>query len=191
MGDDHASATDLLLRAGAGETSAAASIFPLVYDELRRLAHIHLAKESTGRTLGTTELVHEAYLRLIDDTRAGWNGRVHFMAVAATAMRHILVDHARARRSLKRGGGRVPMSLDAADLGTEERADLLVALDEALDRLRQLDERRARVVECRFFGGMTEDETAEALGISNRTAQREWSKAKGWLYRQLRDDTLA
>ena len=135
--------------------------------------------------------MHEAYLRLIDDTRAGWNGRVHFMAVAATAMRHILVDHARARRSLKRGGGRVPMSLDAADLGTEERADLLVALDEALDRLRQLDERRARVVECRFFGGMTEDETAEALGISNRTAQREWSKAKGWLYRELRDDTLA
>jgi len=115
MADD-ASATELLLRAGAGETSADASMFPLVYDELRRLAHIHLAKEPSGRTLGTTELVHEAYLRLIDDTRVGWNGRVHFMAVAATAMRHILVDRARARRSLKRGGGQVPLSLDAADL---------------------------------------------------------------------------
>lgn len=164
-------------------------MFPLVYDELRRLAHIHLAKEPSGRTLGTTELVHEAYLRLIDHTRVSWNDRVHFMAVAATAMRHILVDRARSRRSLKRGGGHVPLSLDAADLGTEERADLLVALDEALVRLRELDERQARVVECRFFGGMTEEETAEAIGIGLRTAKRDWAKAKGWLYRELRDDS--
>jgi RNA polymerase sigma factor (TIGR02999 family) len=189
MADEETSATDLLLRAGAGESSAVASMFPLVYDELRRVAHLHLVKETSGRTLGTTELVHEAYLRLIDHTRVSWNDRVHFMAIAATAMRYILVDRARSRLSLKRGGGRVPVSLDAADLGTEERADLLVALDEALLRLRDLDERRARVVECRFFGGMTEDETAEALGISVRTAQREWSKAKGWLYRELRDET--
>jgi RNA polymerase sigma factor (TIGR02999 family) len=189
MADEHASPTDLLLRAGAGETGAAASMFPLVYDELRRLAHIHLAKEPSGRTLGTTELVHEAYLRLIDGTRVSWNDRVHFMAVAATAMRHILVDRARSRRSLKRGGGHVPLSLDAADLGTEARADLLVALDEALVRLRELDERQARVVECRFFGGMTEEETAEAIGIGLRTAKRDWAKAKGWLYRELREDS--
>jgi RNA polymerase sigma factor (TIGR02999 family) len=187
MPDEQLPATDLLLRAGTGEAGAVESMFPVVYDELRRLAHRHLSREPTGRTLGTTELVHEAYLRLIDQTRVEWTGRAHFMGVAATAMRRILVDRARARRSLKRGGARVPVSLDAVDLGTDERADLLVALDEALDRLRELDARQARVVECRFFGGMTEDETAEALSIGLRTAKRDWSKAKSWLYRELFD----
>jgi len=187
MADEQLPATDLLLRAGAGEPGAVASMFPLVYDELRRLAHRHLSREPTGRTLGTTELVHEAYLRLIDQTRVEWTGRAHFMGVAATAMRRILVDRARARRSLKRGGARAPVSLDALDIGTDERADLLVALDEALDRLRELDARQARVVECRFFGGMTEEETAEALGIGLRTAKRDWAKAKSWLFRELFD----
>lgn len=187
MAEDQLSATDLLLRAGAGDARAVESVFPLVYDELRRLAHRHLLREPSGRTLGTTELVHEAYLRLIDQTRVQWTGRAHFMAIAATAMRRILVDRARARRSLKRGGSLAPVPLDSLDVSTDERADLLVALDESLDRLRELDERRARVVECRFFGGMSEEETAEAIGIGLRTVKRDWAKAKGWLYRELFD----
>ena len=186
--DEHGSATDLLLRAGAGDTAAVAGMFPLVYDELRRLAHRQLRRESPGRTLGTTELVHEAYLKLIDQTRVAWTGRAHFMAIAATAMRRILVDRARARRSLKRGGARDVLTLDAVELGLEDRADLLVELDEALDRLRALDERQARIVECRFFGGMTEEETAEALGIGLRTTKRDWAKARSWLYRELYGD---
>jgi RNA polymerase sigma factor (TIGR02999 family) len=185
MAEPPASATDLLLRANAGEADAVERIVPLVYDELRHLAHRHLSREADGRTLTTTELVHEAYLRLIDHTRVAFNGRTHFMAIAATAMRHILVDRARARRSLKRGGPLPPLSLDQVNLATEERADLLMALDEALDRLRALDERQARVVECRFFGGMSEEETAEAIGIGLRTAKRDWAKARSWLYREL------
>ena len=190
MGEHQLSATDLLLRAGTGETSAVESMVPLVYDELRRLAHRHLAREAPGRTLGTTDLVHEAYLRLIDQTRVQWTGRAHFMAIAATAMRRILVDRARSRRSLKRGGTRPPVPLENVDLGTDERAELLVALDEALDRLRELDTRQARVVECRFFGGMTEEETAEATGIGLRTVKRDWAKARSWLYRELFQDEV-
>ena len=185
MTDDQLTATDLLLRAGAGDRTAVESVFPLVYDELRRLAHRHLSREPGGRTLGTTELVHEAYLRLIDQTRVQWTGRAHFMAIAATAMRRILVDRARARRSIKRGGALAPVALDTVDLATEERAELLVALDEALERLHELDERQARVVECRFFGGMTEGETAEAVAAGLRTVKRDWAKAKSWLYREL------
>lgn len=186
MAEERLSATDLLLRAGTGDAAAVESMFPVVYDELRRLAHRHLARESLpGRTLGTTELVHEAYLKLIDQTRVEWTGRAHFMGVAATAMRRILVDRARGRRSLKRGGGHAPVALDDIDIAIDEPADLLVALDEALDRLRDLDSRQARVVECRFFGGMTEEETAEALAIGVRTVKRDWAKAKSWLYREL------
>ena len=191
MAEDRLSPTELLLRAGAGEAGAVESIFPLVYDELRRLAHQHLARESQGRTLTTTELVHEAYLKLIDQTRVQWNGRAHFLGVAAIAMRRILVDRARSRGRLKRGGPDARMPLDSVDLSADERADLVVALDEALDRLRELDERQARVVECRFFGGMTEDETAEALGIGLRTAKRDWAKARSWLYAELYDGTVS
>jgi RNA polymerase sigma-70 factor (ECF subfamily) len=188
MPADQPWATDLLLRAEAGEPAAADSMFPLVYDELRRLAHLHLSRELSARTLGTTELVHEAYLRLIDSTRVAWTGRAHFMAIAASAMRRILVDRARARRSLKRGGKRVPVDLDAAQLSTEERAESLVALDEALVRLRALDDRQARVVECRFFGGMNEEETAAALDVAARTVRRDWVKARAWLYRELYEE---
>lgn len=187
MAEDQLSATDLLLRADAGEAGAVESMFPLVYDELRRIAHRHLARESTGRTLGTTELVHEAYLRLIDQTRVAWTGRAHFLGVAAVAMRRILVDRARGRSRLKRGGAHIPVPLESIDLSADERADLVVALDEALDRLRDLDERQARVVECRFFGGMSEEETAEAIGIGLRTARRDWAKARSWLYAELYD----
>jgi RNA polymerase sigma factor (TIGR02999 family) len=185
MESSSAIATDLLLRANAGESAAVERILPLVYEELRRLAHRQLSKEPDGRTLSTTELVHEAYLKLIDQTRVQWTGRAHFLGIAATAMRRILVDRARSRRSLKRGGALAPLSLDAMELGTEDRAELLVALDEALNRLRELDARQARVIECRFFGGMSEEETAEAIGIGLRTTKRDWAKARSWLYNEL------
>ena len=170
------------------EAAAVDRLFPIVYEELRRVAHRHLQHEATGHTLTTTDLVHQAYLQLADQTRAHWNGQSHFMAVAATAMRRILVDHARSRRTTKRGGTlrRVPM--EAVALATDERADLLVALDEALDRLRDLDARQARVVECRFFGGMTEEQAAEALGIGVRTVRRDWARAKAWLYAEVFPD---
>jgi RNA polymerase sigma factor (TIGR02999 family) len=188
MAEDKLSATDLLLRAGSGEPSALEGMFPLVYNELRRLAHHHLARESTGRTLSTTELVHEAYLKLIDQTRVEWKGRAHFLGVAAVAMRRILVDRARGRRRLKRGGAPTPVPLESVDLTADEGADLVVALDEALVRLRDLDERQARVVECRFFGGLSEEETAEALGVGPRTVRRDWVKARSWLYTELYGD---
>ena len=191
MAEDERPATDLLLRASAGRPDAVDGMFPVVYDELRRLAHRHLSGEPGARTLGTTELVHEAYLRLIDQTRVQWNDRAHFLAVAAMAMRRILVDRARSRQTLKRGGARVSVPLELVDLSADDRAELLVALDEALDRLRALDERQARVVECRFFGGMTEEETAEALGIGLRTAKRDWAKARSWLYTELYDEPEA
>jgi RNA polymerase sigma factor (TIGR02999 family) len=191
MAHDRASATDLLLEASTGDSGAVTRFFPLVYDELRRLAHSHLAREAPGRTLGTTELVHEAYLRLIDGSRVEWTGRAHFMGIAATAMRRILVERARARRSLKRGGAQRAVPLDAIEVGAEDRAEWLVSLDEALDRLRALDERQARIVECRFFGGMTEEETAEALGIGLRTAKRDWARARSWLYQELQNERVS
>lgn len=179
------SVTSLLERARSGDSSALADVFPLIYDELRRLAQRQLQREPDGHTLSPTALVHEAYMRLIDYSRMEWTGRAHFLAVASTAMRRILVDHARGHRSVKRGGDLRRVSIDSVELGTEDRAELLVAIDDALERLKQIDERQARVVECRFFGGMTEDDTAQALGISVRTAKRDWAKAKSWLHREL------
>lgn len=179
------SVTALLARARSGDSAALADVFPLIYEELRRLAEQQLRREPDGHTLSPTALVHEAYMRLIDYTRVEWANRAHFMAVASTAMRRILVDHARGHRSLKRGGGLRPVSLDDIELGNEDRADLLVAVDEALDRLKAVEPRQAQVVECRFFGGMTEEETAEALGIGLRTAKRDWARAKSWLHREM------
>lgn len=182
--------TDLLLQAGSGERDALDRVIPLVYDELRRLARSRLQAEPTGHTLSTTALVHEAYLRLVDQTHAQWRNRAQFLAIAATAMRRILVDHARRHRSDKRGGPLQRVSLEDADLTVEERGELLVALDEALTRLAALDARQARVVECRFFGGLTEEETAQALGIGLRTAKRDWAKAKSWLYQEIYPDAM-
>ncbi len=179
------SVTELLVRARSGDAAALAHVFPLIYDELRRIAQQQLRREPDGHTLSPTALVHEAYMRLVDFSRIEWAGRAHFLALAATAMRRILVDHARAHRSAKRGGALRRVSLDAVELGTEDRAELLIALDEALERLKALDARQAQVVECRFFGGMTEEETAEALGIGLRTAKRDWAKAKSWLHREI------
>jgi RNA polymerase sigma factor (TIGR02999 family) len=177
--------TDLLLQASRGDGSALANVFPLIYEELRRLAERQLRGEPDGQTLSPTALVHEAYMRLVGQRQVRWGGRAHFMAVAATAMRRILIDRARRRRSLKRGGllDRVP--IEAIQVAVEERAELLLALDDALTRLAVADPRQARVVECRYFGGMTEEETAEALGIGLRTIKRDWAKARSWLYREI------
>ena len=180
--------TALLLKAGEGDSAVLEQVFPLVYEELRRLAHRQLRNEPEGHTLCTTGLVHEAYLKLVDQTRSAWTSRAHFLAIASIAMRRIVVDYARRHRSAKRGGMLHRVPLESIDLVAEERAELLVALDDALRRLAELDPRQARVVECRFFGGMTEEETAEALGIGLRTAKRDWAKAKSWLYQEIYSD---
>lgn len=189
--DANAPDTDLRLQTGAGDPAALGDVFPRIYDELRRLAHFQLLRESDGHTLNTTALVHEAYIRLNGQTRVQWQDRAHFMAVAATAMRRILVDHARRRQTAKRGGPRQRVPLDSLDLPAEDRAHLLVALDDALRALSELDARQARVVECRFFGGMTEDETARALGIGLRTVKRDWARARSWLYSEIYGDEPA
>jgi RNA polymerase sigma-70 factor, ECF subfamily len=177
--------TDLLLQIRDGEPAAMDRLFPLVYDQLRHMAHQALRREHPDHTLGTTGLIHEAYLKLVDQTRAEWRDRAHFYAVAAPAMRRILVDYARRHRRAKRGGGQRPVSLDEGAVSLDQRADNLVALDEALTRLAELNPRLSRVVECRFFGGLTEEEIAEALGVTARTVKRDWAKARGWLYQEL------
>ncbi len=187
--------TDALQAWQAGDANAMERLFPLVYGELARMAHRQLGLEAPGHTLSTTGLVHEAYLRLVDQTRVQWADRSHFFAVAAQALRRILVDHARRHRAARRGGPHAKrLSLDALDwtdathLAVDDRADVLVALDDALVQLAALDERQARVVELRFFGGLTAEEAAAALGVTSRTVERDWVKARGWLYRELRDD---
>jgi RNA polymerase sigma factor (TIGR02999 family) len=160
-------------------------IFPLIYDELQRIARRHIAREDTGHTLGATALVHKAYIRLVDQTQVQWRDRNHFYAVASRAMRHILVDHARRRKAIKRGGATRPVTLEEGAVAVEERTEMLIALDQALTRLERLDERLCRVVEYRFFGGLSELETAAALGVTDRTVRRDWTRAKAWLYREL------
>lgn len=179
--------TGLLVAWRAGDEAAFDRLFPLVYDELRSIAHRQLGRERSDHTLGTTALVHEAYLKLVDQTRARLTDRAHFYAVAARAMRRILVDYARRHRALKRGGPAGQISLDDSGLPADQRADTLVALDEALTRLADVDPRVSQVVECRFFGGLTEEETAEALAVTARTVRRDWVKAKGWLRRELEE----
>ena len=167
------------------DVGAAESMFPLLYDELRRIAHRQLGLERTGHTLSTTALVHEAYVKLADQTRARFESRAHFLAVAAQAMRRILVEYARKVSTDKRGGKWRRLDLDRVEIPVEERAESLVALDGALERLAMLNPRLSQVVECRFFGGMTEEETAAALGVTDRTVRRDWVKAKGWLLTDL------
>ena len=183
--DGDANVTGLLLAWRAGDSDALERLVPLVYDELRHIAHRQLGRERAGHTLGTTGLVHEAYLKLVDQTRVEWADRSHFFAVAAQAMRRILVDYARRLQAEKRGGVPERVSLTDALLVAEQRADTLVALDQALGELGAIDERLSRVVEYRFFAGLTEDETAEVMGVSARTVRRDWTKAKGWLLRAL------
>jgi RNA polymerase sigma factor (TIGR02999 family) len=177
--------TELLLELRDGKAGAMERLFPVVYEELRRVAHRALRGERTGHTLGTTGLVHEAYMRLADQTRLEYRDRAHFYGIAARAMRHILVDYARRHRAAKRGGAKPVIVLDEALHSVEDRAEALVALDEALSDLERLDPRLGQVVQCRFFGGLTEEETGEVLGVTARTVRRDWLKAKGWLYQQM------
>ncbi len=158
---------------------------PLVYAELRQLADRYMSHERINHTLQPTALVNEAYLRLIDQTRVNWQNRAHFFGIAAQLMRRILLDHARAHNAGKRGGVAKRLSLDEAAILPEERASDLIALDEALEELAKLDERKSRIVELRFFGGLGVDETAEVLGIHRATVLRDWAVAKAWLHREL------
>lgn len=169
-----------------GDTAALDKLVPLVYDELHRLAHCYMAREWANNTLQTTALVHEAYLRLVDANEIEWKNRVHFFAISANAMRRILVEFARSRGSQKRGGDVRKMSLEEAAILPPEPDEDLLALDSALTALAAFDPRKAKVVELRFFGGFTEQETAEALGVSSDTVLRDWKSAKLWLYREMR-----
>jgi RNA polymerase sigma factor (TIGR02999 family) len=183
--DPGPSITDLLLQVRQGSPNAMDLLFPLVYAELRRIAHRQLQGERPGHTLGTTGLVHETYLKLVDQTRVQWQDRKHFFALAARAMRQILVDYARRYRAQRRGGGTKRVALTEAASVEDKQADLLLAVHEALERLSSMNQRLSRVVECRYFAGLTDAETAEALGVSARTVERDWVKAKGWLYQEL------
>ena len=169
------------LRQG-GDPAAWDRLVPLVYSELRAIAHRQLHREQGGHTLSTTALVHEAYLKLAGQHHVDWRDRAHFFAIAATVMRRVLIDYAR-----RRCRGKNVTAVEEAEPAAEARADVLVALDEALTRLAALDERLVRVVECRFFGGLTEEETAISLGVTARTVRRDWTKAKGWLRRALEE----
>ena len=178
--------TAVLERARAGEARAAEELIPMVYDQLRQLAAARLAREAPGHTLQPTALVHEAYLRLVDISDIDWKDRHHFFAVAANVMRNVLVDHARAHFAEKRGGHAPHISLeDAFELSNRNEADLL-SIDEALSELAKFDERQSKIVELRFFGGLTIEETASVMGISVATVKREWILARTWLYRELK-----
>ena len=179
------SITQLLIEWREGDETALNRLIPLVYEELRRLAHHYMRRERPGHSLQTTDLLNEAYLRLVDHRGMQWQNRAHFYAVAAQAMRRILVDHARSRGYVKRGGGKPHLPLDeVADLAQEKAAEMIM-LDDALSELAALDQRKSKIVELRYFGGMSVEETAEVLGISPITVMREWSTAKGWLLRAL------
>jgi RNA polymerase sigma factor (TIGR02999 family) len=177
--------TQVLRELSDGDRDAPARLMPLVYDELRKLSQGYLKDERRDHTLQATALVHEAYMRLVDWENVTWQNRAHFFAVAAQVMRRILVDHARKRSAQKRGGGMTKLSLDEAVSFAQEREVDLVALDDALKSLAQLDEAQSKIVELRFFGGLTIEETAEALSISPATVKREWTLAKAWLHKTI------
>ena len=187
-GSPQRAATDLVLQLGHDDPATVNELLPLVYGELRRLAQRYMRSERPDHTLTTTALVHEAYLRLVDQTRVQWQDRNHFLGIAAIAMRRILVEHARWRNVQRRGGGQQRVSLSDLSLAQDDSADTLLALDEAMVRLAALNPRLVRVVECRYFLGLTEEETAAALEITSRTVRRDWIKAKGWLATALADD---
>jgi len=178
--------TQMLRECSGGKREAMDKLMPLVYDELHRQAARYLRRESQGHTLQTTALIHETYLKLIDQRDVEWQNRAHFFAIAAQAMRRIMVDYARTKRREKRGGGDEKLSLEAAmSVAVEESSVDLIALDEALTRLAEIDSEQARLVELRYFSGLSLEETAEALHISRATAAREWNVARAWLRREL------
>lgn len=186
MAESPGDVTQLLLQLSEGREAALDELLPKVYDELRQIAHYHLSKERSDHTLRTTELVHEAYVRLVDHHAVEWEDKNHFFAVAARAMRQLLVEHARKKNAEKRGGDASTRPLDEVQLsaGMESPVTTL-ALDDALGRLEALDARQARVVECRVFAGLTVEETADALDVSSSTVKRDWRTARAWLAREL------
>jgi len=177
--------TQLLIDWSNGDQSAFDKLMPLIDEELRRLAHHYMSRERAGHTLQTTALVNEAFVKLVNRKNLQWQNRAHFFGLAAQVMRTILVDHARSHASAKRGGGARNLELDEALLVSQQRASEVVALDEALNQLALIDARQSRIVELRFFGGLTVEEAAEVLHVSPVTIKREWSTAKAWLYREL------
>ena len=179
--------TQLLLDWSNGDKAALDKLVPVVYEELRRLASSYMRHERSGHTLQTSALVNEAYMRLVDYRQMQWQSRAHFFAVAAQAMRRVLVDHARKQRFAKRGGGAVKVSLDESLAVSQKQAADLIALDDALTDLEAIDPRKSRIVELRYIGGLNIEETAEVLDISPATVQREWRAAKAWLYRAIKE----
>ena len=177
--------TELLASYGRGDKESLDQLMPIVYEELRRQAARYLRREQAGHTLQTTALIHEAYVRLVDQRNMQWQNRAHFFGIAAQMMRRILVDHARSKKRAKRGGSEVRVSLDEATVAVKGQDLDVVALDEALQRLAEIDEQQSKVVELRFFSGLSVEETAEVMGISKSTVKRDWSMAKAWLHREL------
>ena len=183
-----ATITQLLIQWRSGDQSVLNDLLPKVYDELRRLAKYYLQRERKGHALQVSDLVHEAYLRLVDAKEIDWQNRAHFFAIAAGRMRRILVEHARSRQAAKRGGGEYRLSLGKADKVAGKNDVNLLSLDEALQRLEALDAQKARIVELRYFGGLTIEETAEALKISPATVKRDWAMARTWLRSEISDE---
>jgi RNA polymerase sigma factor (TIGR02999 family) len=180
--------TQLLNQLAGGNRAVVDALMPLVYDELHAIAQRQMRRERPGHTINTTALVHEAYLRLVDQREVSWQNRAHFLALAAQAMRRIMINYAQARLAEKRGGGEALVSFDDEMIAKEAKAEELIELDAALHRLQQLSDRQSQIVEMRFFGGLTHEEIAEALGISVPTVQRDWRMARAWLARELRRD---
>jgi RNA polymerase sigma factor (TIGR02999 family) len=183
--------TQLLLDWSNGNVAALEQLTPLVYEELRRLAHQHMNRERRDHTLQTSALINEAYLRLTQQRNMQWQNRAHFFSIASRLMRRVLIDYARARHYQKRGGGATQVSLSEAAYVSQDRAEELLALDDALNSLATFDERKSQVVEMRFFGGMSVEETALALNVSPNTVKRDWSTAKAWLYRRIKKSAMA
>lgn len=181
-----ADTTQLLIAARSGDRAAFDLLFSRVYDELRGMAHQRLARHRAGETLDTTGLVHEAYLKLSDPAVAGVQDRSHFLAIASRAMRFVVIDHARSRQAQKRGGGKADVPLDEEEAAAESAAAEIMAIDRALEQLKTVSERQARLVEYRFFGGLTYDEIAQVTGLSVRTVKRDWERARAWLYTYMR-----
>ena len=179
--------TLLLSALTRGDEGAASNLIPVVYDELRRLASSYMRRERVDHTLQPTALVHEAYLKLIEQRSVNWQSRAHFFGIAAQLMRRILIDHARSHTREKRGGEQKKVSLDEVFVFSEQQADELLAVDDSVNRLEKIDPRQARVVELRFFGGLGVEEVAEVLGVSPKTVKRDWSVAKAWLYADLKE----
>jgi RNA polymerase sigma factor (TIGR02999 family) len=180
--------TQILHDWSGGDSQAPERLMPLVYDELRRLARSFLARERGDHTLQPTALVNEAYLRLVGQRSVSWQSRAHFYGIASRMMRRVLIDHARTHSRDKRGGAAVHLSIDDVQVPIEERAASFVAIDEALETLAKMDERKSRIVEMRFFGGLTDEEIAEVLGVSTRTVLRDWKMARLWLFRELTEN---